>query len=353
VISAVPPDAVDADWFTAVLRDCGALPRGRVLSVAGERIGHGLLCESVRFTLAYSEPTDAPASVVGKFSSQHAGMRAGAIAEETYQREFAFYQDLVHGLSVPTPRALACVGDPAVEFVLVMEDLAPTASVDQMAGCSLEQAEAVMDAAVGLHAPRWGDASLDEAYWSVRESWIPRVAAGYPASFELFAAKFDVGEEVTGIGAAFAPVLAQWFDGQPRPWTVTHGDFRLDNMLFGIRGGTEPVGILDWQTMMPSSATVDLAYFLGSSFDPEDRRKHEEHLVRRYHAGLVAAGVVGYSSDQCFADYRYSTFLGYLMCTYSAALVRGTPRSDAMFTTWARRASAQIRDLDCLALLPN
>ena len=185
----------------------------------------------------------------------------------------------------------------------------------------------------------------------MRDSWIPRAAAGYPKSFGRFAERFPVGAEVTEIGEAFAPVLQQWFDGQPRPWTVTHGDFRGDNMHFGIRGGTEPVGVLDWQTMMPSSATVDVAYFLGSSVDAADRRKHEERLLRRYHAGLVDAGVGDYSFDRCFEDYRYNAFLGYFMCTYSAALVRGTPRSDAMFTMWAERASAQIRDLDCLTLL--
>ncbi|MBA3742679.1 aminoglycoside phosphotransferase family protein [Sporichthya sp.] len=349
---AVAPAAVDADWLTAVLHSCGVLGRGvRVEQASGEAIGHGLLCESVRFHLTYSESTAAPATVVGKFSAQHPRLRAGAIAEEVYQREFAFYAELSTGLAVPTPRCLALVGDPEVEFVLVLEDLAPTEPVDQVEGCSLKQAEAVIDAAVGLHAPRWG--AVENAEWSVRDRWLPRIAEAYLKSFEAFVRELGPTAEEADIGERLAPVLGQWFAGQPRPWTVTHGDFRLDNMLFGIRGGREPVGILDWQTLLPSSGTADIAYFIGSSFEPDVRRTHEERLLRRYHAGLVAAGVGDYPYEQCLRDYRYNCFLGYMMPTYSAALVKRTERGDAMFSTWVRRVSAQIHDLDCLALLPR
>lgn len=346
------PADVDAAWVTAVLRSGGVLGGDvEVVAVHGAPIGHGLLCESVRFHLTYSGPTDAPATVVGKFSAQHPALRAGAIAEEVYQREFAFYARLSGGLQVPTARCLALVGDPEVEFVLVLEDLAPTEAVDQMGGCSLKQAEAVIDAAVGLHAPMWG--AVENVDWSVRDRWLPRIADGYRASFDAYLREFDPTPAEAAIGERLAPVLGQWFAGQPRPWTVVHGDYRLDNMLFGIRGGSEPVGILDWQTMLPSSGTADVAYFIGSSFEPEVRRQHEEHLLRRYHAGLVAAGIGDYTYEQCLRDYRYNCFLGYMMPTYSAALVKRTERGDAMFATWVHRVTAQINDLDCLALLPT
>jgi hypothetical protein len=345
---------VDAAWLSAVLHASGVLPGGiEVVEAHGQAIGHGLLCESVRFDLTYSAPTDAPASVVGKFSAEHPALRAGAIAEEVYQREFAFYRDLAQGLDVPTARCLALVGDPEVEFVLVLEDLAATTAVDQMTGCTLEQAEAVIDAAVGLHAPRWGDPAVETAPWNVRNRWLPRIADGYLKSFESYVKEFDPTPDEAAIGERLAPVLGRWFAGQPRPWTVTHGDYRLDNMLFGIRGGAEPVGILDWQTMLPSAGTADIAYFIGSSFEPDVRRLHEESLIRRYHAGLVAAGVSDYPYEQCLRDYRYNCFLGYMMPTYSAALVKRTTRGDAMFATWVRRVTAQINDLDCLALLPT
>jgi hypothetical protein len=241
------------------------------------------------------------------------------------------------------------------DFVLVLEDLAPATGGDQIAGCTVEQAEAVIDAAVGLHAPLWGDIALEDATWNVRPQWLPRIAETYPGLFARFAERFakHLGDSELGIGQAFAPVIGAWFSQQPRPWTLTHGDYRLDNMLFDIQGGREPVGILDWQTLLPGPGTGDIAYFLGGCLPVEARRNHEHELLRRYHAGLLAAGVRDYSYQQCLRDYRYNSFLGYFMCTYSAVLVQRTERGDEMFLTWLRRATAQIRDLDCLGLLPN
>ncbi len=70
------------------------------------------------------------------------------------------------------------------------------------------------------------------------------------------------------------------------PWTVVHGDFRLDNLMFG----GERVAVLDWQTVRLGPAMSDVAYFIGSALQPDDRRSNEESLVREYHAALVAAG---------------------------------------------------------------
>jgi len=38
----------------------------------------------------------------------------------------------------------------------------------------------------------------------------------------------------------------------------------------------------------------------------DDRRAWEEDMVRRYHEGLVAAGVSGYDWDTCWLEYRYA-----------------------------------------------
>ena len=65
-----------------------------------------------------------------------------------------------------------------------------------------------------------------------------------------------------------------------------HGDFRADNLLFGP---ARPV-VLDWQTCSFGAGAGDLSYFLASSLPVAERQRHEEALVRRYHAALAAAG---------------------------------------------------------------
>ncbi|MCE3552875.1 ecdysteroid 22-kinase family protein [Pseudonocardia sp. RS11V-5] len=356
----VPSGAEEATpaWFTQVLRAAGALAStATVVAVEHSRVGNGLVCESIRFTLTYDgEAGEAPASVVCKFPSEVEAFRQVAAGELLYTRETTFYAELVAALDVRAPHCFHVARDEASgDFVLVLEDLGPAETGDQIAGCSLAQAEAVMDAAAGMHAPLWGHADLDSASWDVREPWTARIAETYPGLFAQYAELFGprLGDDDLAIGRVFAPVIGKWFAHQPRPWTLTHGDFRLDNMLFEILGGAEPVGIVDWQTLLPAPGTADVAYFLGGCLPTDVRRDHERDLLRIYHDGLLARGVTGYPFERCWDDYRYNAFLGYFMATYAAMLVQRTERGDAMFALWLQRVSAQVQDLDALSLLPR
>lgn len=357
----VPRTAEDAtpEWFTGVLHGTGLLkPPARVSTVRHASVGNGLVCQSIRFELTYSPEhagAAAPASVVCKLPPPDRTYRAAAVAELVYSRELGFYKDLAGSVALRVPRCLYQDRDEDNDdFVLMLEDLSPAVGGDQIAGCSLDQAETVVTAAAGLHAPFWGSTELDDASWNVRSLWLPRIAASYPGLFDQFAIYYadDVSSADLAIGEAFAPVIGRWFTEQPRPWTVTHGDFRLDNMLFDIRGGAEPLGVLDWQTLLPAPGAADVSYFLGGCLSTELRRAHEHDLLRRYHAALMSHGVTDYSFGRCLRDYRHAAFLGYFMASYAACLVRHTERGDQMFATWLRRAAAQIHDLDCLSLLP-
>lgn len=356
----VPASATDADaaWFTDLLRGTGELgPERRVVAVEPSSVGQGLVGESIRFALRYDGATGAPDSVVAKFPSPDPALRAAAAAELVYQREIAFYTGLAEVTDVRVPRCVQVVLDPdrPDAFLLVLEDLGPADAGDQIAGCSLERAEAVMDAAAALHAPLWGDDGLEDADWSVRAAWLPRIAESYAGLFDRYVAELGplVGPEDLAVGEAFAPVIGRWFAGQPRPWTLTHGDFRLDNMLFDVRGGAEPVAVLDWQTILPGPGVADVVYFLGGCLTVDDRREHEHRLLSRYHAALLARGVRDYPFDRLLRDYRYNAFLGYFMATYAPLMVKRTARADRMFTEWLRRAAALVRDHDAVALLPT
>lgn len=351
-------EEVTPEWFTGVLLEAGVLgPGDSVTALQHKRIGNGLVGESIRFDLTYdsSDPNAAaPASVVCKFPSSDPTFRAAATGEHIYVRENAFYRDLASSLGIRSPKCLHLAEhDSTDDFVLVLEDLGPAEAGDQVIGCNLAQAEAAMDAAAGLHAPMWGNADLESATWNVRSAWVPRIARTYAELFSQYAHAFSsrVSDDDLAIGRAFAPVIERWFTNQPGPWTVTHGDFRLDNMLFEIRNGAEPIGVVDWQTILVGPGTVDVSYFIGASLPTEVRRASENDLVRRYHNGLLERGVPDYSFEQCWNNYRYSAFHGYFMATYAPLLVQRTERGDAMFALWVERVAAQLRDLDSLSVL--
>jgi aminoglycoside phosphotransferase (APT) family kinase protein len=130
---------------------------------------------------------------------------------------------------------------------------------------------------------------------------------------------------------------------------VVHGDYRLDNLLLRADGGV--AGVVDWQTCTVGPALSDVSYFIGAGLTAEDRRAHEEALVRDYHARLEAAGVTGYEWGQCWTDYRRGSFAGLMMAVAASMLVERTPRGDEMFLTMAARHSRHVLDLDAAELI--
>ncbi|WP_181784176.1 phosphotransferase [Pseudonocardia pini] len=335
--SRSPPWSEEANpgWFTTVLRAAGVLaPTAAVTAVEHTRVGNGLVCESVRFVLTYrGEAVDAPSSVVGKFPSAVAAYREVAAGEELYTRETTFYAELASRLDVRVPRAFhvaraAATGD----FVLVLEDLGPAETGDQIAGCSLAQAEAVVAAAAGLHAPLWGAEGLETAGWSVRAPWTARIGATYPGLFaqyaELFGPRLADGDLM--IGREFAPAIGAWFDGQPRPWTLTHGDFRLDNMLFDIHDGAEPATITGDPApeVRLKKVTARLATYLqlpgygeglvaANRWDPALlRRLREDPVVRSFGSTLI---------DQAASVEQLEHIAALLPAEWTAAAAYGDP----------------------------
>ena len=92
------------------------------------------------------------------------------------------------------------------------------------------------------------------------------------------------------------------------PFTLTHSDYRLVNMLLGGSEGERRVTVLDWQRVALGKGPIDVAFFTVLSLEPETRRAWQWDLVERYHAGLLEHGVRDYSLEECQRDYRLCAF---------------------------------------------
>jgi aminoglycoside phosphotransferase (APT) family kinase protein len=152
--------------------------------------------------------------------------------------------------------------------------------------------------------------------------------------------------EMVSLGERMMPRIGAWMAEHPEPWTVQHGDYRLDNMLFGGPGCQRPLAVVDWQTAVYGPPLADASYFLGAGLVEEDRRAHEQDLLREYYHALMAGGVSGYNWQRCWSDYRRFTFSGFLMAVIASMLVERTARGDEMFMTMTRRHGAHILDLE-------
>ena len=153
------------------------------------------------------------------------------------------------------------------------------------------------------------------------------------------------------MGRHLFPRIDAYLQPRPGPRTVQHADYRLDNLLFGGDQAAPPVTVVDWQTVTLGPGPADVSYFLGAGLVPEQRRAHEQELVRSYHEQLVSGGVTGYGWDDCMTEYRRHAYAGYIMAVGASILVERTDRGDEMFLTMARRHAAQVDDLDAAALL--
>jgi aminoglycoside phosphotransferase (APT) family kinase protein len=150
--------------------------------------------------------------------------------------------------------------------------------------------------------------------------------------------------EELALGEAFGASMKEWRNSSSPPYCVTHGDYRIDNMLFGTKEGGYPLTTVDWQTVGHGQGIMDAAYFIGNGPRVPDRRAHEMDLLRRYYDALCARGVVGYDWQKCFADYRRGTLAGVLMTVIASQVVASDERGVAMFAAMAERHFAHAVD---------
>ena len=352
------PDAVTPAWLGEALRAAGVCGDARVVSVGSSVVGTGQMGTSVRYVIAYDHAVPgAPRSVVCKFASDDLTSRSTGLTLRTYEVEVCFYRDVARTVDMRIPACHFADIDLATgEFVLVLEDLTPCVQGDQLAGCTVDQAALAMEELARLHAPRWNDRRLADVEWLNRNSteesfafsemFLPQLLPGFLDRYadRLEPSHVRIAERLLG-------GIGRFLRDRPGPRAVQHGDYRLDNMLFGTGDGGYPLAVVDWQTVVWGPPVFDASYFLGAGLSPVERRAHERALLRAYYEALGARGVSGYSWDDCWRDYRRYAFGGFLMAIGASMMVVQTPRGDEMFLTMIRRHGAQIEELDAVDLL--
>jgi len=348
------PERVRASDLEALLRGAGVAGSGTIDRIEREPIGTGQMASNYRFRLHWRDPEPgAPRSLVGKFPSEDPTSRGTGASQGSYRREVCFYRQLAPGLHIRTPRCYgAALSDDGADFVLWLEDMTPATQGDQIAGCRPDEAARALEQLAGLHAPRWGDEGL--AALDFLQGNEPGAGALlqtiYQSLWPGFEARYAdrLDADALGLAERLGPRLRAWVDGATSPRTVTHGDFRLDNLLFGADG---EVTTVDWQTVGRGVALADASYFLGAGLPLEQRRSEERRLIGEYHAALCEKGVEGYDFETCWQDYRRFAFSGVVMAVVASMIVGQTERGDAMFLAMASRHARHALDLEAESLL--
>ena len=341
------PSEVTAAWLSGIL---GA----DVAGVGVTPVGTGQTGATYRLAVRYRHPTGLPASYVVKLPAQDPAVRARVAL--SYRSEHAFYTQVADTVDVPLPRCYHCAfDDDGARFVLLLADMAPAEQGDQIRGCSPTEARLAAVALAGLHGPRWGD-----------PAWLGFAGTVMPKPDEPTArglgdiTKLAVHTTIETLGDRLsaqdrytvresADLIADWLLTAPERFSLLHGDYRTDNLLFDP--GRTTVTVVDWQTLAVGLPARDLSYFLATSLLPADRAENERGLVEAYRRALSDRGVVNFDAETCWHDYRFGMLQVPLITTLGFAFSTATQRGDDMVLVMLERGCRAIRELGTLELI--
>ena len=363
-------DEITAEWCTKALADHS--DGGTVTAVSAETIGTdiGFAGDVIRVHLTWDEPgPNRPRSVVAKVPAANPLNRSSAEAVGAYEREILVYRDMAHEMALPMPRhlysemtpnplpwlepaliwlfdhlpmaalalltrgALWLSGHSRRRYVLVIEDIDDARPPRQREGGTTEDVRAALEVLARFHAAHWMDqAVLDRNPWIMPLDAAPRLMqAAYRNNREEFVERLGpvvhdaTMQRIDEVQERLPEILNRLASG---PWTLLHGDFRLDNVLVRADGS---LVVLDFQLPRYGRAASDLAYFITTAIDACDADAEEE-LLRLYHSTLETEGVTGYSYEEMVHDVRDVTWvLGHSMVTTAQFLDLSLAGDDASF----------------------
>ena len=344
------PEDLAPDQLTERLR--GVLPVGRVTAVhVGER-PPTIVSTVVPLRVEYSAdaPSEAPTRLLLKVT------RPGLVADlrSIGEREVAFYRRAAP--LMPDGPFARCYDAEYSEgrFHLLLEDLSETHKVitEWPIPPPVEACERIVDTWAAFHAFWWRHPSLGRDVGTfLDETALATIGADYRGRYERFAEA--LGDRLS---SSARTVYARMSDARERlytparlyaTYTLAHGDAHVWNLLYPRDGVASGIRLIDWDSWRVGRGAADLAYMMALHWYPERRARLERPLLERYHGGLLAHGVTGYSLERLWEDYRLS-IIGHLAIPVWQQSFGLHP---VIWWPHLQRILAAFDDLDCAALL--
>ncbi len=348
-------DAFTAEWLTDVFRNTEE-NHAPVIKVTAERIavGEGFLGELARLELHYGEGISGPATAIAKIPTTDGALKPLGVMLGVYERESLFYEQVAPRLSIQKPEIYYNGRDAENDdYALLMEDVGRYRSGDHLQGASLSEARAVMRTAAGIHSRWWDSEELAAMDWvppldspinmglqSLYEQSWPTVMDRYGHLYpDWLPQKLE----------EFIPEISQWLiSWAERSRTLTHNDFRLDNLLFDDSKSPIPdVIVIDFQLVGRGDGSGDIAPFLGCNLDIELRRAEEINLLQDYFDAMHKSGS-GYSSFDDLVRQIDTAHLFWLVNWGNTAVTADHPneRAEQLFDAILQRSIATVVDRD-------
>src|SRR3954447_10773503 len=348
----LPATAADIDpsWLTAVLAERYPGVRVATVDVVGTTEATNA---HARLRISYDEQAGAPDAVFCKLPPRDPYRREHIIESGMGRREAYFYCDMAPTLRMRTPAAhLTGYDERDGTFVLMIEDLADTGCdvSDGTWGISPDSAAGALEDLAELHV-RFEDPNVRAA----DAAWVTRRKPGNNYGTTLL--QFGLDNHRSRLSDDFAAIAQLYIDHDVElselwlqgPTTLLHGDTHIGN-LFVDNGRT---GFLDWGLMTLSTPMRDVSYFLNMAMNIDDRRRHEEDLLRHYLDVKNAIGTTqAFTFDEaCLAHRIHAAYTVVACCQIVTFPENATERRRTFANAFLARSEAAIVDLESRAAL--
>jgi hypothetical protein len=287
----------------------------------------GIMGEVAVIELGFADDTAVPTTMIGKCPLDDDMARMYNEVMNSYKRENGFYRDLADKVPMRVPGSFVNEYDEESGRGLLMIEKIEGSAGDILNGPDVEMFSALVEQLGTMHGQFWMSDVYGSLDWAI--DWtLPSLRLGIPIIQENWPALRKLRPDMAPVEIldfferTWINDTETWLDriGE-RPWTMIHGDYEFDNVVFAAEG---PV-VLDWQTPMMSFPGGDLAWFLGLGATDESVAE-EATILDAYRAALAEAGGPDWSRDEVLDDAAASL---QFHCTSAATTLNGLLQAGA------------------------
>ncbi|NML09283.1 phosphotransferase [Sphingobium sp. AR-3-1] len=268
-------------------------------------------------------PADLPTRLVVKVARG-----VDKILAPFYENEVNFYNRVRPELDLETPRSFGAGFDAvSSDFAIVLEDLTLRGATfpSVLSPVTLDTVRSILSQQAKLHARFWesprlrpgGDLAWAGSHVEGKVAELMMVGAEPLIQHEIDTVSFkrEMVQRLRTTGPALRNgTLALHRHQQSLPQTLVEGDMHIGNSYILPDGSG---GLLDWQLTCRGHHMHDVSYLVTTALSVEDRRAHEQDLVRFYLDRLAVEGVTdGPSFEDSFTEFgrclMWAVYIGWL-----------------------------------------
>ena len=264
------------------------------------------------------------------------------------------------GLELPVAHAKAykvLMDETSLDWLIVMEDVKTQGGTPCDCEATLSASQA-LNGVLGLasvHGRYWGLTRTTPpelswlSDWEPTDGFVQSLRRAVPAGLANTSDVLPPFILRMGADTLVEHMVRAMRSFRQGPQTLLHGDAHVGN-TYRLPG--DQLGFLDWQVARRGNASQDVGYFFVSALSVEDRRLHEQDIIREYLGALGLTDDRRPAMDDTWLRYRASIpfALAVWIATASTARTQTAKGSASLCHRYAE-AFVDLKSLEALDAL--